>query len=40
MSDLILNVALKPLCIHEKGVGNKMKGETNLELKHGNTQAR
>lgn len=39
MSDLILNIALEPLYMHEKGVGNKMKGETNLESKHGNTQA-
>ena len=28
-SGLIVNVALKRLYIHEEGVGNKMKGETN-----------
>jgi hypothetical protein len=29
MSDLIVNVALKRLHIHEEDVGNKTKGETN-----------
>jgi hypothetical protein len=29
-SDLIVNVALKRLYIHKKGIGNKMKGETNM----------
>jgi len=30
MSNLIVNVALKYLYIHEKGIGNKIKGETNM----------
>jgi len=29
MNDLIVNVALEPLYIHEEGTGNKMKGDTN-----------
>ena len=40
MSDLIVNIALESVYIHEEGIGNKTKGEANLWLKHGNTQAR
>jgi hypothetical protein len=30
VSDLIVNVALKRLYIYKKGIGNKIKGETNI----------
>jgi len=30
MSNLIVNVALKRLYIHEEGIRNKIKGETNM----------
>ena len=40
MSDFIVNIALEPVYIHEESMGNETKGEANLWLKHGNTQAR
>ena len=40
MGDLIVNMAVEPVYIHEEGVSNKTKGEANLWLKHSNTQAR
>ena len=37
MSDLIVIYGNQVVYIHEEGANNKMKGETNAWLKHGDT---
>ena len=37
MSDLIVIYGNQVVYVHEEGANNKMKGETNTWLKHGDT---